>query len=134
MAVPQPEKDPFEIQRNLLAIGSGILVGLFFGVPPAWGAHTMGLPWMPYGIAVITIGLVVGMLMAFTVESLFPRTRTPIELPPAPELASDRIRRRLVEGKAALDRLDAQSERIVWGELLDLELQDIDEHVSRIPR
>jgi hypothetical protein len=54
---------------------------------------------------------------------------------------------RLAEEKASLDRLDREREhrgdpsfgrptedRIVWGELLDLELQDIDEQLNRICR
>ena len=57
----------------------------------------------------------------------------------------DEIRQRLAAEKAGLEQLDAERERrgdsrfgraaedrIVWNELLDLELQDIDEHVSRI--
>ena len=55
------------------------------------------------------------------------------------------IQRRLAEGEARLERLDAErarradaslgrttEERIVWRELLELELQEIDEQVSRI--
>jgi hypothetical protein len=148
MAVQAAGKDQSAKQRNLLAGSSGAIVGLFFGVPPAWGAHDMGLPWMPYGVGVITIGLVVGMLIAFTVESLFPRTGTrhqPFRAPARPSAAASTIRQRLAEGKARLDRLDAQrgrqarsdfgmtaGQRIIWGELLELELQDIDEQVSHI--
>lgn len=52
---------------------------------------------------------------------------------------------RLAEEKAALDQLDREREsqgdsnfrktmedRIIWGELLDLELQDFDEQLNRI--
>ncbi len=109
----------------------------------------MGLPWMPYGIGVITIGLVVGLLIAFTVESLFPRTVTTThpayQRPARASVAADTIRKRLAEEKACLDRLDAQrgrqarsnsrmspEERIIWGELLELELQDIDEQVRQV--
>jgi hypothetical protein len=55
------------------------------------------------------------------------------------------IWQRLAEEKACLEHLDAEragrgdsgfgrstEDKIVWGELLDLELQDIDEQVSRI--
>jgi hypothetical protein len=139
--MPVLESKQFAMQRNLLAGTSGAVIGLFFGVPPAWGAHTMGLPWIPYGIGVITVCLVVGLLIAYTIESLFPRTRTTTEQP-SPE--GSPIRRRLAEQKARLDSLAAQrerrgdsgfgmstEERIVWAELLELELQDIDEQVSR---
>ncbi len=55
------------------------------------------------------------------------------------------IRHRLKEGEALLEWLDAEREsrgnssfgkvieaRVVWGELLELELQDADEQLSRI--
>jgi len=61
--------------------------------------------------------------------------------------ASEAVRERLAAEVAALEQLDCERERchdrrlgkltedrIVWGELLDLELQDIDEQVSRIVR
>jgi hypothetical protein len=54
-------------------------------------------------------------------------------------------RRRLAEAVARLERLDVERERrsdsrfgktaenrIIWGELIELELQEIDEQVSRI--
>lgn len=151
-------RDQSAIRRNLLASGSGTVIGLFFGVPPAWGAHTMGLPWAPYGMAVITMGLIVGLLIAFTVESLFPRTPAPDDhhaAAPEPvvleksatahrvESRRDLRRRRLAEEKARLDRLTAErerrrdstfgksaEERIVWAELLELEMQDIDEQFA----
>lgn len=63
------------------------------------------------------------------------------------ELLRAAISLRLKEGKNSLDRLDAErrsrgnnllgkslEERIVWGELIDLELQEIDEEVRRICR
>jgi len=64
--------------------------------------------------------------------------------PSCPAKAS---RRRLAEEVASLEHLDAERERrgdpgfgktiedrIVWGELLDLELEEIDEQVNRICR
>lgn len=60
-------------------------------------------------------------------------------------VSSVTIRRRLAEERATLERLDAErvqrrnpvfgktdEDQIVWGELLELELQDIDEQVKRI--
>jgi hypothetical protein len=152
MPILESKVDQSAIQRNLLAGSWGTVVGLFFGVPPALAAHTMGLPWVPYDVGVITAGLIVGLLIAFTVDALFPRVQTSTHGPQksrsssgeARSLASN-IRRRLAEEKATLDRLDAQrvrqpgsgfdkttEDRIVWGELLDLEIQDLDEQVSRI--
>ncbi len=57
------------------------------------------------------------------------------------------VRRRLAKGMTSLEHLDAERERsgdsrlgkatedrIVWGELIELELQEIDEQVDRICR
>jgi len=86
---------------------------------------------------------------------IFPLTRTSSDQPfPAWERAANKpkaepgpvaIRQRLAEAKACLEDLDAERQRrgdsgfgkttegrIVWSELLELELQDIDEQVSRI--
>ncbi|MGE5487334.1 MAG: hypothetical protein ACM3ZB_05895 [bacterium] len=66
-----------------------------------------------------------------------------------PVLTGQRLGRhplkRLVEGETALERFDAERERrndprfgrttedrIVWGRLIELELQDIDEQLNRI--
>lgn len=149
-------KDQSAIRRNLLASSSGAIIGLFFGIPPAWGAHTMGLPWVPYGVAVITIGIVVGLLIAFTVESLFPRALTStdhqdhhpvVSEKPSTAQPADVPRHRLAQEKARLDELDAErerrgdsvfgkaaEERIVWAELLDLELQDIDDQFTHLDK
>ena|SRR5579871_3857006 len=138
--------------RTLLAVGWGIIMGLFFGVPPAWAAHTMGMPWVPYGAAVITLGLIVGLLIAFTVEALVPREDEPtaslpsnLSNPVSRRAVEDPVARRLAREMASLERLDAEREyrpepdyaqqierQIVWKELLELELQDIDEQMSRI--
>jgi hypothetical protein len=66
----------------------------------------------------------------------------------SPELekcGASTIRHRLEEGKTCLEYLDAErecrsdpsfgrviEEQVVWGELLELELQDVDEQLSRI--
>jgi hypothetical protein len=122
----------------------------------------MGVTWVPYGLVVIFSGLVVGLSLAYlAVAYLFdmPYLRIPVPVSPrAPVLKPLRtesrssanlvfsaIRRRLAEENVVLAKLDAERERlqdshfgttaeqrIVWGELLELELQDIDEQVSRI--
>ena len=61
------------------------------------------------------------------------------------EERSTMIKQRLAEEKSLLDQLDSEREyrsdsnfrktaedRIVWGELLDLELQEFDEQLNRI--
>ncbi|MBZ5626280.1 MAG: hypothetical protein LAQ69_47490 [Acidobacteriia bacterium] len=132
------------------------MLWLVFSIPSACGA--LGLRWMPYGVAAIAGGLAAGLLIAWLADALFPRTRTSGE---RRSLVSDRLNgpghtkteeclrsticQRLDEGKARLEHLDTErtrrgdsgfgkttEDRIVWGELLDLELQDIDEQIRRI--
>jgi hypothetical protein len=138
----------------------GLLFGLVFGIPSAFGAHALGLRWVPYGVAAITGGMAAGLVMAFILDALFPRSRKSADqLPPVSEqpagadqakpeaCAAKTIRQRLAEERACLEDLDAErdrrgdaafgktiEDRIVWGELLELELQEIDEQVSRICR
>ena len=135
----------------------GFVLGLIFSIPSAFGALALGLRWAPHGVAAITEGLVVGLLIALIADALFPRTRTSSD---QQSLVSGRLGtgnaksekcsasttwKRLAEEQACLEHLDAErayrgdsgfgkttEDRIVWGELLDLELQDIDEQVSRI--
>ena len=133
-----------------LVIGLGIVFGLVFGVPPALDAHAFGLGWMPYGLAVIATGLFVGLVVAsflsvvFTDSPFLPARKQPVPCPtvppkkPAVERTPDPIRRRLAQEKACVERLRAEHrreaaiDRIVWSELLELELQDVDEQLQRI--
>jgi hypothetical protein len=136
----------------------GSALGLVFSMPSAIGALAVGLRWVPYGVAAVTGGVVAGLLIAYIADVLFPCTRTFNEQPSAPpghlpgrggakfeKCSASTTCERLAEAKACLERLDAEracrgdpgfgqttEDRIVWGELLDLELQDIDEQVSRI--
>jgi hypothetical protein len=136
----------------------GFVLGLVFSIPSAFGALALGLRWAPYGVAAITGGLVVGLLIALIADALFPRTRTSTDqhspvsgrLLGTGKAKPEKCRasttwQRLAEEKTCLEHLDAErayrgdsgfgkttEDRIVWGELLDLELQDIDEQVSRI--
>jgi len=134
----------------------GFVLGLVFSIPSALGALALGLRWAPYGVAAITVGLVVGLLIALIADALFPRTRASTDQHSRGRLlgtgsaksekcSAKTIWQRLAEGKACLEHLDAEracrgdsgfgkatEDRIVWGELLDFELQDIDEQVSRI--
>lgn len=114
----------------LFTVGLGIVFGMFFGVPPAWGAYDMGMPWWPYCACTVLMGLMVGLFLAYLVitfllESVWkPAPAASPNLEPADTASA----RRLAEQKALLDNLDAGSQqRIIWGELLDLELQDVDE-------
>jgi len=134
----------------------GFLLGLVFSIPSAFGALALGLRWTPYGVAAIAAGVVSGLLIALIADALFPRAPAPTNQHSPGRLLgtgnaksekcnAQTIWHRLAEGKACLERLDAEracrgdsgfgrttEDRIVWGELLDLELQDIDEQVSRI--
>lgn len=131
----------------------GVVLGLVFSIPSAFGAVALGLRWVPHGVAVISVGLVVGLLIALIVDALFPRrgaSTTPGQPLGTGKAKSEKCNaqtlwQRLSEGKACLEHLETErvcrgdsgfgkitEGRIVWGELLDLELQDVDEQVSRI--
>jgi hypothetical protein len=136
----------------------GWVLGLLFSIPAALGAHALGLSYAPYGVAMIVTGLVTGLLVAFLTDTLVPfhrkSTRQPCDvLPPSSQLESlpareckmDTIRQRLAAEKACLEDLDTErrrrhdsgfgmttEDRVIWRELLDLELQEIDEQVNRI--
>jgi hypothetical protein len=131
----------------------GLALGTAFGIPLALGTRALGLRWVPYCLAGMVAALVAGLLIALVLDALFPRTRKAaygrtslsegterIEQCPA-----STIRQRLAEGKACLEWLDAEQDRrgdsgfekatenrIVWRELLDLELQDVDDQLHRI--
>jgi len=131
----------------------GLVLGLVFSIPSAFGVLAPGVRWVPDGVAVVAIGLAAGMLIALIVDALSPSTQTANgQYSPVPETGNARSGKcsasatwqRLAEAKACLEDLDAEradrgdssfgkatEDRIVWNELLYLELQDIDEQVSR---
>jgi len=114
----------------------------------------MGLSWLPYCVSVILAGLFAGFSLSYLVITFLfdvncrrvrPATRENVPVLAPPKSATSTIRERLAEGNNLLVRLDGERERrhdsrfgtmteqrIVWGELLELELQDIDEQISRI--
>jgi hypothetical protein len=119
----------------------------------------MGLPWFPFGFGLILCGLLIGLSIANLIVSFVidpPPTASdeavrPLPLPTVPTTVqaqprrADAISNRLADEVVRLEWLDEErerlhdprfgkttEERIVWAELLDLELQDIDEQVSRI--
>ena len=53
--------------RSLGIFALGTVVGLFFGIPPAFALCAMGLPWLPYGLSIVATGLWVGLLLAYLV-------------------------------------------------------------------
>gem|GEM_PF-1483070 len=128
------------------------------GVLSAVAAQAFGWVWVPYGVVSITAGLAAGLFIAFLADALFPsKVFSAHRSSPASDTLGDRanlkaepcsadtLRQRMSEEKAALEHLDAErqrrgdsrfgkttEDRIVWGQLIDLELQEIDEQVSRI--
>lgn len=122
----------------------GFVLGLVFSIPSA--ALAMGQKHTALCIMAITEALVAGPLIALVVDSLFIKE-------PKPEAAIEEVKRptfsrtgqRLETEKEFLDVLEAQraqcgrrgfgfatEERIIWRELLDLELQDLDEQMTRL--
>ncbi len=131
--------------------------GLAFSLLSGCGALALGLRWAPFSIAAVTEDMVVALLIGFLADAIFPcklesSDRYSPELAHMPgartsglEERSTMIKQRLAEEKSLLDQLDSEREyrgdssfrkiaedRIVWGELLDLELQDFDEQLNRI--
>jgi hypothetical protein len=134
-----------------------LLFGLAFSIPSSCGALALGPRWVPYSIAAMTEGLVVALLIAFLADAILPRRLESSDhhwfgLARPPERGNTTVeercavaRHRLAEEKAVLDQLDREREyrgdanfqqgtedRIIWGELLELELQDFDEQLNRI--
>jgi len=132
-------------------------LALALSAPSVWGALALGLRWAPYGVAIVTFSLAAGILNTFVTNTLFPRARTepaaqalPAQRPAAVrpravKCAAGALRQRLADEKARLEFLDAErvrrrspgfgrqsGDRIVWGELLELELQIVDEELNRI--
>ncbi len=141
----------------------GIGLGLAFGIASGFGALVLGMKWVPFGVESITASVVSGVLTALIADAVFPLavTRSNPENPRArvaprhqfsqrPEAVSavsGETGRRLARGVAALDELErerarrrkpgfgkAAEDRIVWGELLELELQDVDERLDQAGR
>jgi hypothetical protein len=139
----------------------GAACGLGFSIPSVFGAHALGLAWAPSIAIPVTFSLCTGVLTALIADSVFPRPAVSTD-PASPvreelrggalsakaELCPPKpVRKRLAKGKAALEHLEAErdrrgdprfgqttEDRIVWNELIELELQEIDEQVSRISR
>jgi hypothetical protein len=138
----------------------GAACGLVFSIPSVFGAHALGLAWTPSVAIPVTFSSCTGVLVALIADSLFPRPvvsidpASPVWEEPGGALSAKAepcppkpVRKRLAKGKAALEHLEAERERrgdprfgqttedrIVWNELIELELQEIDEQVSRISR
>lgn len=135
-------------------------LGLTGSIPLAYCVTALGWKRVPDGLALLTAGLTIGLLLARIAAAIGARPtvsqdqRCPGRQSPSgrsraiPETRSASIlRQRIAEEAACLERLYQEristgdsghgrntEDRIVWGELLDLELQDIDEQVERICR
>ena len=121
----------------------GFVLGLVFSIPSA--AIAMGRSHTALCIAAIAEGLVAGPLIALLVDSLFATAPRLAEIREVKRRVFSRTVERLESEKELLDALAAKraecrrpgfgiasEERIVWRELLDLELQDLDEQMSRL--
>lgn len=136
----------------------GLVLALLFNLPTAVGAQAFGLRYATFGVAVIVSGLASGLIVAFLTDTFLPLVRetthptSKVRQPPGKfkgtsvrGCGKDSLRERLLEGKACLEDLDGErqrqgdfgfgrliEERVIWSELLDLELQEIDEQANRI--
>jgi hypothetical protein len=135
----------------------GPVLGTIFSIP------SLAMVWFRfdrpgYAIAVAAAYCSSGFLIAFFIDALFRRPKAVpylerespkqlfVELNMKPDpYPPTSVGQRLKQANAALERLDAErqrlrdwrigqaaEQRIVWNELIELELQELDEQVSRI--
>jgi len=125
----------------------GLLIGLLLS-PVTVAALTIGGTRLVFGLAAMTATVVCGVIISRITDAIFPIS-TPVQPDQSPALKpvsfSPRpvtsVKDRLADGKACLDYIAGErthsgdphfgqetEDRIVWGELLELELQAIDEH------
>lgn len=132
----------------LLITGLGFLFGLLFALPPALAVRSAGLHWFPFGIAALLPGMCASTMLAWLVVKFVFDAELPVfgHSPLRRRLiAASPVRDRLAEAADRLERLENErirrrdfrydkrvEERIIWNELLDLELQDVDEQIKRI--
>ncbi len=136
----------------------GIGLGLAFGLASGFGGLALGMKWIPFALAAIVASVVSGFLVALIADAVYPvvcvpgnRKREERPQPaarwrpvPSTVLESD-TSRRLARKKALLEGLEQEralrhqpsigkvaEEHVIWGELLELELQDIDEQLEQI--
>jgi hypothetical protein len=142
----------------LLTCGCGAVFGLLFGLPPAFAVYAAGAPF-PWSAAALVIGLLAGYLLAFLLLSFVYRPNVTMVTVsrsdrPAPRVVQSPrnakspatvTKLRMAEEKARLDRMEAErkarhdrsfekvtEQRIIWSELLELELEALDERVDRM--
>ena len=124
----------------------GCALGALFSLPSAIGLFAGNSRLAPLAVALCAAGMAAGIIIALLTDLICPQ---------ASKRSGDRetelrrtavgIQRRLAEGKARLEDIDSarlrlhepalrrmEEAHIIWNELLELELQDIDEHVSRL--
>ena len=134
----------------------GVMLGLLLSIPFALGASATGQKCVPQGVAVLAWGLAVGCLLAGLADALVARLPASVERKFAvSERSGEAVRaqfekghgapvwRRLSEEMACLEQLalerkrrndpefgKATEDRMIWGELLELELEAIDEQIN----
>lgn len=137
----------------------GLSWGALFSLPSVVALRAMTPGGAARALALCAGTMAAGVLIAVLTDSICPRKPEPppevedadILEPLAAEDSSarrpqpaDELGRRLVDGKSRIEELDAErkmrrdpgfaqaaEDRIVWRELLDLELQEIDDRVAR---
>jgi hypothetical protein len=155
MPILQRETGQSATRKILLTTALGILFGLLFGIPPALALQRLGFIRLAY--VAVAMALLVGLSLAYSLvgfviappvappptEEAPPRNTT--APPPCANRTITAVDKRLADAKACLDAIDDErqhlgrpafgettEQRMIWRELLDLELQDIDEQMDRI--
>jgi hypothetical protein len=131
----------------LLTTGLGMMFGLLLALPPALAVRSSGLAWFPFGFATVLPGMVAANLLAYLVVRFVLGARLPEPYRPRRRrmIIDSPINHRLSDAVGQLERMESErvrcrdrrygkraEERIIWNELLDLELQEIDEQIQRI--
>lgn len=141
MAILESKASQPAIGNILLTAGFGTVFGLLFGLPPAIAICATGVPWFPWGLAASIPGLIVADVLAYLVA----RFVFGLRLFRGRRVADTAAARRLGDAVEKLERFRSErkrrhdpgyekrtEDRIIWNELLDLELQDIDQQINRI--
>jgi hypothetical protein len=135
----------------------GIGLGVAFGLVSSLGSWMVGAKGLPFGLAAMAASLISGLVVALSTDAALPvplrekakavndgRTFALQDLAAEPRIRTP-LGQRLAKKKLALEALERErlrrrkpafgkttEERIIWSELLELELQEIDDSLHRL--
>lgn len=125
----------------------GIGLGTLFSIPSVVALYVMNAQWPRIACELCGGSMAAGILIAFLVDTICPNatSASTAERPATHPHDDSAASLRLAAAKHAIERIDAErqrrgdpafgkaeEERIVWRELIDLELQGVDGHVDHL--